>query len=452
MGDGERPLEVLEAEICELAGHLAAAECRWLELLEEFDRREGWGGWGLRSCAHWVAWKCGLSLGAARERVRVARRLPGLPKIHAAFAASELTYAKVRAVTRVATPGREAALLEAARRATTPELERIVRALRPALEEKGELDGSNLRHERRFLRWSYDDDGSLRLRARLSPEEGALVLAALEEARTADRAAPGDVSIETSSPEIPWADALVTMARTALGAGGGADRPERCQVMVVVDEAVLSGQADEGTCHVDDGPALAPETARRLACDAAAIRVRVRGRSVLDIGRKSPVIPIPIRRALRRRDGGCRYPGCTNRRFVDGHHVRHWSRGGPTALENLVLLCRRHHRLVHEGGAHIVPAGDGLFDFFRRDGRPIPASPTLGPRRSAISTVAGLPRSLDEGQGHHLGLTIDALLALKAIDRVELGAYGRRCLGPPGPPGPSGPSAAPTYAGPAVAA
>jgi hypothetical protein len=307
--DAERPIEVLEAEICELAGDLAAAECRWLELVGEFDRREGWAGWGLRSCAHWVAWKCGLSLGAARERVRVARCLPGLPRIRAAFAAGELSYAKVRAVTRVATPGREASLLDAARQATTPELERIVRADRPALEEKGELDKANARHEGRYLRYSYADDGSLILRARLSPEDGALLLAALEEARTIDAPAASNVSMETSGTEMPLADALVTLARTALATEATRDAPERCQVMVVVDEAVLSAQTAEGTCHVDDGPAIAPETARRLACDAAAVRLRMSGREVLDIGRKTPVIPTAIRRALRRRDGGCRYPG-----------------------------------------------------------------------------------------------------------------------------------------------
>ena len=147
------------------------------------------------------------------------------------------------------------------------------------------------------------------------------------------------------------ADALVAIAQASLAADAAADGP-RYQVMVVVDEAVLCGTTADGACHIDDGAAIAPETARRLACDAAAIKVRMRAGEVLDIGRKTRVIPAAIRRALHRRDGGCRYPGCTNRRFIDGHHILHWSKGGPTSLENLVLLCRRHHRLVHEGGAH----------------------------------------------------------------------------------------------------
>jgi hypothetical protein len=135
-----------------------------------------------------------------------------------------------------------------------------------------------------------------------------------------------------------------------------------------------------------------------------------------------------MRRALRRRDGGCRYPGCTNRRFVDGHHIVHWSQGGPTSLENLVLLCRRHHRLVHEGGAHVVPAGAGTFDFFRRGGRPIPASPPL--RRAAkLRLVSGSPESIGQGEPYDLGLTIDALLGRIRAEELRLGQYGRSCLG-----------------------
>ncbi|MDQ1514971.1 MAG: hypothetical protein QOE80_801 [Actinomycetota bacterium] len=435
----ELPLERLEAEICELAGHLAAAECRWMVLLEEFDRREGWSGWGVTSCAHWVAWKCGMSLGAARERVRVARRLPTLPRLREAFGRGELSYAKVRAVTRVATPGREAALLEAARHATTPQLEQIVRAFRPALTEKEELDTANARHDARFLRWHYNEDGSLELRGRLTPEDGAVLLAAIEDARQAAPVPGEDVSMETPPPEMSAADALVTVARAALTTTGDNDAAERCTVMIHVDEAVLAGRTEDGRCHLDEGPAIAPETARRLACDAAVIRVLVGNNgNVLDIGRQSRSIPTALRRALRRRDGGCRFPGCSNRRFVDGHHIQYWSKGGPTKLDNLILLCRRHHRLVHEGRAKVHTPSPGVFLFTRADGQPIPDSP-----ESRRPTGAGLPeqhrsagvgidsdtiRSLGENLGFDIGLTVDALLTNKDIQRVELGTYGQGCL------------------------
>jgi hypothetical protein len=147
------------------------------------------------------------------------------------------------------------------------------------------------------------------------------------------------------------AEALVAIAETAL-AGDVETRTggERYQVVVHADEAALSDDG-EGGCELEDGSALAPETARRLACDASVVRD----------GRKSRTIPPALRRALRARDGGCRFPGCENRRFVDAHHVRHWAHGGETTLDNLLLLCRRHHRLVHEGGYTVD--GDGRFFF-----------------------------------------------------------------------------------------
>jgi len=111
-------LEQLEREICQLAGHLAAATCRWLLLVAEFDRRLGWAEWGVRSCAQWLSWRCSIGLVAAREHVRVGRSLAELPLVRAAFATGELSYCKVRAITRIATPELEANLMELARHAT----------------------------------------------------------------------------------------------------------------------------------------------------------------------------------------------------------------------------------------------------------------------------------------------------------------------------------------------
>jgi hypothetical protein len=170
----EVPLERLESEITELAAHIAAGDCRWLLLVAEFDRRQGWGTWECRSCAHWLNWKCSIDLGAARERVRVARSLAALPAVTAAFAAGELSYSKVRALTRVAEPETEDALLEMARTGTASHLERIVRAYRRALGHE-EVDQANRMHEVLSLQWQHDDDGTFVLRARLTPEQGALV-------------------------------------------------------------------------------------------------------------------------------------------------------------------------------------------------------------------------------------------------------------------------------------
>ena len=184
------PLERLESEITELAAHLNAAECRWLLLVAEFDRRQGWGTWECKSCAQWLNWKCGIALSAAHEKVRVAHCLGRLPAVTEAFAAGQLSYSKVRAITRVATADNEEALLEMARAGTASHLERIVRAYRRAL-GNDETDQANHLHQERFLAWHYDDDGSVVVRARFAPEVGAAVAKAVELAMTPARASRG---------------------------------------------------------------------------------------------------------------------------------------------------------------------------------------------------------------------------------------------------------------------
>jgi len=414
------PLERLESEICELAAHISAATCRWLGMVAEFDRRQGWAEWGCRSCAHWLNWRCGLAMRAGREHVRVARSLEDLPRIRAAFARGELSYSKARALTRIATPESEEDLVTVAAHATAAHLEKLARAYRRAT-RPDDLGEVNSRHAERHLSWHWDDDGSLVVEGRLSPEDGALVVKALEAAvdvRSAERkggsAEPSMPKGGPAEPPLPeegadgWgarnADALVTMAETLLASGltpqpGG----ERYQVVVHADAETLAGHgdgedSDDGRCEMDDGPAIAAETARRLSCDASLVVMIEADGEPLNVGRKTRTIPPAIRRALRSRDGGCRFPSCTNRRFVDGHHVRHWAEGGETSLANLLELCRAHHRLVHEGGFAIEPGADGGFGFRRPDDEPIPASPPA-------STVVGSEQVVPRNRG--LGLTID---------------------------------------------
>jgi hypothetical protein len=173
---------VLESEICELAGHLAAAMCRFLMLVGEFDAREGWASWDMQSCAAWLSWKCQLAAGTAREQVRVARKLRALPVIRGEFAAGRLSYAKVRALTRIAAPDSDAGLAEMAGPMTGNQLERFARAHRTvtrAIDEQARIQ--------RRLTWRLEEDGSLSLSVRLPPEDGAALLAALR-AATADTA------------------------------------------------------------------------------------------------------------------------------------------------------------------------------------------------------------------------------------------------------------------------
>ena len=145
---------------------------------------------------------------------------------------------------------------------------------------------------------------------------------------------------------------------------------DRYQVVVhVTADDVPSGQTSE----IEDGPHVTAETSRRIACDSSIVNITEdENGEPLSIGRRSRSIPPPMRRALGIRDGGCRFPGCTNSRFVDGHHIKHWADGGETSLDNLVLLCRHHHHLVHEGGFDCKKSADGEIYFEDQQQQPLP--------------------------------------------------------------------------------
>ncbi len=372
--------EALGDRIAAMAADIEAAMCRWLELVAEFDRREGWFAEGCTSCAAWVSWRCGVGPTAAREHVRVARRLDELPSVRAAFARGELSYSKVRAITRVEDVAHEDELVELAQNATAAQLERIVRSYRSAV--LAESDAARVLEER-FLALEWDDDGSLRVRGRLPADQGALLLKAVEvlaeqlraDAREEDPA-PQDASAEAPTPAgARRADALAALADQALAAQQqGRTGGDRVQVVVRVDADALAQRHDgehqaAGCCELDTGPPLARTIARRLACDASVVRMVERDGEPLSVGRKTRSIPPALRRALRARDGGCRFPGCTHDRFVDAHHIEHWADGGATELQNLVNLCTHHHRLLHEGGFTVQPTASGEFAFRTPDGR-----------------------------------------------------------------------------------
>jgi Domain of unknown function (DUF222)/HNH endonuclease len=362
-------LDELEDEVATLASHLYAGTCRLLELVAEVDRRGAWAESGRGSCAEWLAWRCALTPRAAREHVRVARRLGELPLIHGAFAGGELSYAKVRALTRVATAESEEELLELAQVLTAAQLERAVRAYRRVTSEE-----ARERQEEAQLGVFWEPDGSLAIHGRLAPEDGALFLRALEAMRDTRWKQERGSAEPRPGRQASNAEALVALAEAALAhSGEGRPAGERYQVVVHVDETVLAKDG-EGGCALEDGSALAPETARRLACDS----------SIVQNGRKTRAIPPALRRALRARDRGCQFPGCENRRFLDGHHIHHWAQGGATTLDNLVLLCRHHHRLVHEGGWSV---GQDL-RVYDPWGQPLPAVPPL-PRGDPDELVAG---------------------------------------------------------------
>ena len=618
--DGPRAEVVaLGDRIAELSARIQAATWELLALIRQFDERNGWAG--CVSCAEWLGWRTGLAPGAAREHVRVARALADLPKLSDAMRCGKVSYSKMRAITRVATPETEDDLLNVALSGTAAHVEKIVRAWR-RVDRLAEQAEDRRRHETRSLRTWVDDDGMVVVRGRLSPEVGAVVRRALEaacdqarggDARASDACAD-DAGGEAAAPtgastvrgsgatagdaaagggaeaEVPslaqrQADALGVIAECALA--GGLDRGtagDRYQVVLHVDADALKEAPDVGSCqfkpqhvvadraqkrstaqtprearqpywnrrrwscrsafhrhwprsgrngfqvvlHMDadalteapdvpagtpaaapgsvrprggpdtpagmpatapgsvgggDGPRIAAEapatasgpegrdgdsrvaagtsatapgpagrgdgarvpaetpaetraatgrrgpgpktqasaawraargrptrrstqpcpgpraaaptpavhaqtvldeaggihvsteTARRLACDAATVRMQHGpGGEILDVGRRTRTISPALRRALRARDHQCRFPGCRNQR-CDCHHVRHWADGGATALDNLVLLCRRHHRAVHEEGFRVTLDAAGGVVFRRPDGRPLPEAP-----------------------------------------------------------------------------
>jgi 5-methylcytosine-specific restriction endonuclease McrA len=414
--------------------------CRWLLLVAEFDERGGWHADGILTCAHWLSWRCSIGLRAAREHVRVARALGGLPLVRKAFGRGELSYCKVRALTRAVTPANEQAFLELARHATGAQLEKVVRGYRGAL--RANTRQARRAHERRELTYWIDDDGSVVFKGRLPAEEGALVLKALEAATepapiaphgSADQLPPlPDPATDPSAtadnrPGARRADALVSLARASLEREAaerlGADAVE---LLVHVDAGTLGSDRVHERCELEQGPSLAPETARRLGCDAALTRIIERDGRPLSISRRTRTIPPALRRALRARDKGCAFPGCTHNRFLHAHHIHHWARGGPTKLDNLVQLCSHHHRLVHEGGYQVERAGAAI-RFRRPDGREIATAPSAtrarGPtieHRSGAAADQMTIRPLSAGDKLDYSIAVECLLAAAEPARAIL--------------------------------
>ncbi len=485
------PLDELERRITATAVRLAAATAEWLALIAQFDRREGWGGAGLRSCAHWLAWQCGLSPGAAREHVRVARALTGLPGIRDAFAAGRLSYSKVRALTRVAEPDTEAALLDLAHEATAAQVERVVRAWR----RSDAVDAGTVRAKRRFDSW-WDDDGMLHVRMVLDTEEGAAFLAGVDSlaertarreraagkraagkraARTGtddgahgqvdgDAAAPGGEAAEAPGrrvDEVALARertvrrrcaAVARLAAAAPDADRRAGDPPRREVVVHVDAAVVADDAAAGRAHLEGGPALHGSQVRRMLCEATVVTMLSRGREPLAVGRARRLATRAQRRALVRRDGGCARPGCPETRVerLHAHHLLPWSLGGRTDVDNLVLLCDADHGLAHDldlttswrDGALVAVTPDGRQVWGRPDVA-FATGPGPGPGPGPAGTPPLLSSAREPDRGCGRGTDLPDSLAVGG-ERMDLGyvvgvLLGNRDLGRRPAAGRSGP-------------
>ena len=441
-------LGLLGEEIALLAARIHVAVFHLLELIRTFDELEGGASLGFKSTADWLAWRTGSGLHSAREKVRVARALAVLPATSEALSRGAVSYSKVRAMTRVATPANEVELLEIAKAGTAAHMDRLVRAWRRSEREEEELEELG-RKARRYLEVFRTEDGMVEIRGRLDPETAAPILRALEAAEdvvfgetrkrareagssdveAADEAdvpnggsrssaaavpagtapASGKLSEKGKSAarsEVPAAqrraDALVRVAEAALA--GGLDRGtrgDRYQVVLHVDAAALADPSRPGVSMLD-GERVPAGTSRRLACDCATVTM-VHGEdgSVLDVGRRTRTIPPAIRRALDHRDGGCRFPGCHSK-HCEAHHVEHWANDGETKLGNLLNLCHHHHGVVHEGGFTVELLATGEARFFTPDGRRVeeaPAFPTLHERGLAacwdgVQRMSGRDRAI----------------------------------------------------------
>ncbi|MCO7219338.1 HNH endonuclease signature motif containing protein [Klenkia sp. PcliD-1-E] len=481
----DEPVEELAARLRAGAVSLSAATAAWLLLVAEFDRRRGWALPGITSCAQWLSWQCGIGPGTARDHVRLARALPGLPEVSDQLRRGLISFAKARAIARVADADTEPVLLRVAEHCTAAQLERVVagwrrsdrtqtemtRARSEAAEEdardealadgaseddaaaagrraaaavwlEGWADGAHpdlqaSPWESRFD-WRDEGDGSVSLRLRLSAEDAAELVAAVEHRaevltrleRVARRDQDGDHERDgDTAPAEDWtawvdgddldderaagrgleaADrrrARVTVARTAalldLARAGvaavdhRAGDPARREVLIRVDAGVLADDAAAGQAALTGVAALSPAQARRLACDAAVTTVLVQGEQVLACGRSRRFATAAQRRSLLVRDGGCARPGCTETRpeRLHAHHLVSWLAGGRTDVDNLVLLCDRCHGLVHDLGLTVRRTPEGRFTARTGDGAPVWVVPEPGDVTPAAPPVEGLPAS-----------------------------------------------------------
>jgi Domain of unknown function (DUF222)/HNH endonuclease len=357
----ERPIEVRYAA-------LAAEFAAWLDEVVAFDESGEWQAEGATSMSTWLAGRFGMARGTARELVRVRRALRGLPAIHDGFSRGELSLDQLKPLTRFVNPEEDEDWARRAQAMSPAELRGEVRRRQRVAREEAETL-ANLR----YLWMGWDEDRRmLHLEGELPAEHGAAVEAAIERAAQ-------DIVLE-EGPDIRdpegarLADALVGLVTS--GSGGSAQPV----VVVHADVATVSG-AESSLAETESGVSLATETVQRLACDAVVECVVEAGGTPVGIGRRSRIVPAWLRRHVVFRDRGCRFPGCGHTRWVDAHHIWHWGEGGPTDLDNLVLLCGAHHRLAHERDWTIRGHPGGRLRFHDPTGRE--AFPRSGPAIAA---------------------------------------------------------------------
>jgi len=318
----EVPIGQVEEELVGLAGQLSAGLCRWLLLLGEFDRREGWAGWGINSCVHWLSIRLAISPSTARAQLAVAHALAGLPRVTEHFAAGELSYSQVRALCRVADAHNEAELVELARNMNAGQLERMCRLLK-GLDDEADVEAAA--STSLVARWG--DDGTATIRVRLPNEDATVLLAAVEERLR-----------KIDLPEtLPWEARRAQALIEVVSDGAAATTPTRERPLVHITVPLADLEAGQG--GTINGRPIADATVRRMLCDGAVVGVVVdaSGKPVA-MGNKTRVPSAKVQRAVDVRDGKrCTYPGC-GRPAEETHHVLHWVDGHRTEVDLLTIL------------------------------------------------------------------------------------------------------------------
>lgn len=378
--------EELDRAIDAAEAAIAALRRDQLRFVRERDRRRLWERDGCRNMGQWLSGRLGISAFAGMRWTHAAHALEHLPLTSAAFERGTISFDKVLQLARFASGDTEKDLLRYARRASVSALrKRADLATRPPVEDH------NDDHHARYLEWSrVNDSGAIRFEALLPATSGAIVVKSLR--RIADRLpempplpqrleaqeVPGWFSADGESYMAPaetvmvrdglpqrMADAWVVMASGEIAADPDPDR-----ATLVVSTTLAALQGDDDGCELEGAGVVHPEIARRISCDCRLQWVlRHPNGTAAGIGRAARNIPGYLRRELLHRDGGCTFPGCGTRRFVDGHHIVHWEAGGPTDLDNLVTVCHFHHKLVHEFGWRVDLDEDQIAGWFRPDGR-----------------------------------------------------------------------------------
>ena len=370
----------LQGRIGVLAARIHAATAELVLLTAELDDDGAWAESGMRSCAHWLSINIGVDVYTGGEMVRAGHALELLPLLRAAFEEGRLSFDKIRAVTKVATAAEDEVWTEMALHASGAQLARICRGVRQALDVDDPRRAGDALLNRGVRTW-WRDDGMLELMAVLPPEDGAIVVAAIEAAArliaTQEPRIPSpdrpELAAEHRTHPMLRADALIRVCEAWVAA----DAPvpvvaPTTQVVVHVDEDAFGGALTGGRSRIENGPWLSPSSVRWMSCDADVVTVTERDGLPIDVGRARRLITPRLRLAMQSRDEGCRYPGCSvPAAHTDGHHVRHWHDGGPTDLSNLVSLCRFHHRRHHDGRFRIEKEASGDFVFTAEDGTPL---------------------------------------------------------------------------------